>query len=268
MKKLLPSQLCPSSHDTTLETEINSLIPMEYLTAAAEKKLVSMGVREKGLPSKHQLGIGMVYRHVEIGKPPGDAFVPRGGCTEAQKKFVDAWELLKEHLVEPFCTDANWDHEMVRKWAEADDKTPKRAADVKSCVFPPICIAETEWLTAEDGTPVKGTVRAFIQDPLSYDVHAEIRGPNTLIITGFHLPPSKEDLPPNTTIIDEVTSGPWKRTMTTKAYLDTNFAPEVVIVSGDMYAVACFTCPPNAVSRPSPPEKKHSGSLSEFSWWE
>ena len=122
LRTLLPEQYWPSGHDTTLEAEINNLIPMESLTAATEKKLVSMGSRPRGHPSKSQISVGMMYRHIEIGKPPGDAFVPIDGASESQKKFVEAWMLLKEHLVEPFRT-GKWNHDLVRKWAENDVKT-------------------------------------------------------------------------------------------------------------------------------------------------
>lgn len=64
VRTLLPSQFWPADHETTLETEINSIIKMEKITSAVEKMLVAGKHREFGHPSKHQLGIGMVYRHV------------------------------------------------------------------------------------------------------------------------------------------------------------------------------------------------------------
>ena len=62
MRNLLREDLHPSGHDTTLETELNALIPMELLTSSAERRLVAENLRTVGNPSKHQTSQGVVYR--------------------------------------------------------------------------------------------------------------------------------------------------------------------------------------------------------------
>lgn len=184
---------------------------MELLTSAVEKKLVSMNQRQPGLPSKHQLGIGMVYRHVRIRAPPSEAFLPIDRCSEDQKKLVSAWELLRDHLLEPFKTNANWSHADATKWAEGDEKTPKKLHDSKTVLFPPVLLAETPAMELEDGTKYKGTVRVFILDPFSYYIQATCQLPNILTITGTHILPSAEDLPIGTAFYPEAPVGRWKR---------------------------------------------------------
>ena len=81
-------------------------------------------MRQEGLPWKHELSCGMVYRHMAIRCPPEDAFLDFSRVTsEDKKEMVSAWLVLKEHILEPWRTNANWTHADVTFWVKDDVKS-------------------------------------------------------------------------------------------------------------------------------------------------
>ena len=153
-----------------------------------------------------------------ICKPPAKAFAPLEHASDADKAYVEAWTLLKEHLREPYKSNANWTHAMVTAWAANDTKTPKAKVN-KGVPWPPVMykcnlprtlvsnrspnlfphslkcnllipqrvLAQID-LQPMVENPEKLTIFIVIQDPFSYNVQATAKA-NSVTIT-LHGPSS------------------------------------------------------------------------------
>ena len=203
-----------------------------------------------------------------ICSPPVQAFVPRcNATTPEQIAMVDAWELLHSHMNEPLKSAPRWDHALVRDvWAAADMRRA-RALRAKSAWQPVVTMLYTpaQTVTDDDGLQVEtpGCIRALISDILSYHVQAEMKAPNLLILTGDHIPPSPEDLPPNTEIDDDAPKGPWRWSKNIKGCFDTT-VPAKVLLMGDWYAVHCILQPASSHSGLPPPKRMKQQRLVTF----
>ena len=181
---------------------------MQELIAAEERTLTRNGLKPAGFPSKHQLSCGMVYRNIAIVAPDGTAFAPLDRCqTDDHKALVQAFLLLKEHLVAPFKENPDWDHAKVMEWAKNDPLTLKRK--VSPDAAPETILLETPSRVDDEGQQVPGAVRVIINDIFSYDVRAVITPPNLLKIFGRHERPRPSNLPPGTKVIERLSDGEW-----------------------------------------------------------
>ena len=109
LQTILPSQYLPAKYDSTLERIVNKKMEMEELTAAR--------ARGRNTPSRHRIGSGMVWRHVQFRCPPPEAQLPpTDSDTPREANIKGMWQLLKSVLREPYAEKAAWTHDQVKQW--------------------------------------------------------------------------------------------------------------------------------------------------------
>ena len=209
---ILPSHYWPGKYDTTMERLVNRNITMQELTEAQ--------AQGRNDPSRHPIGTGMVWRHMQFMPPQAEVRMPVAETdTPAIQDRKEIFKLLPAIIVEPYVTTMLWTHEMVKGWTKractSDEPDAKKQRLIQ---YPPILIV----VELAQGARA-GTVRFLINNTFSVHITASILDANTVFREGVHTPPGGNNS--GLRREDDIPRGPWKHMLCLKEQVDTSIAP-------------------------------------------
>ena len=195
-----------------MERLVNKKFAMQELTAAQ--------AQGRNDPSRHRIGTGMVWRHMQFTPQPAEVRMPVAETdAPAVQDRKEMFKLLQTAMVEPYATTMLSTHEMAKDWTKRACKSDEPDAKKQGLIqYPPMLIVVEPTQGAR-----AGTVRFLINDTFSDDIPASILDANTVCIEGMHTPlgGNKSGLQRE----DDIPRSPWKRELCLKEQVDTSVAP-------------------------------------------